>query len=191
MSTLITGNFQQQSHLRKALSALAEAGFATDHTATFFVSPQGLREKLLLEEHAQDAAADEQAGSGAVKGAAVGGFVGVAVGIATLPLLGPGAAIAAAGAGAYAGSLVGALNALQDKADDVPMTSVTETKPSALRRKTGMLVAVRAPEAAQQDHAIAILRSHGAEDIERLEGSISAGDWTDFDPAKPLALLAG
>lgn len=191
MTILITGNFQKQRPMRPVLSALKDAGFAPDQTTTFFVSPLGLREKVALEEEAQDVAANEHSGAGAVKGAAVGGFVGVAVGIATLPLLGPGAAVAAVGVGAYTGSLVGALNSLQDKADDVPITTATGIgAPDGLRRKTGILVAVLAAETAQQDRAIAILRSFGATDIERLQGSIFAGEWTDFRPEQPLTLLA-
>ena len=54
-----------------------------------------------------------------------------------------------------------------------------------------MLVAVSAPASAQQDSAIGILRAHGATDIERSDGAIVAGDWTDFNPLTPLRLVAG
>jgi hypothetical protein len=49
-----------------------------------------------------------------------------------------------------------------------------------------VLVAVCAPGSSEQGIAIRILRAHGAADIERTEGNIVAGEWTDFNPLTPL-----
>ena len=36
-----------------------------------------------------------------------------------------------------------------------------------------------------------ILRARGATDIERLEGNIVGGVWSDFDPLRPLKPVTG
>jgi hypothetical protein len=77
-----------------------------------------------------------------------------------------------------------------DSSDSEPHTAVEEFRHDAPHRKSGMLVAASAPASAQQNSAIGILRAHGATDIERSEGIIVAGDWTDFNPLTPLNLVA-
>jgi hypothetical protein len=191
MTTLITGNFQQQEKAQQAVSDLAGAGFAAAQTATFFVNPPGQHDRYPLGGDEDESPGTEHAAAGSVTGAAVGGAIGVAVGLATLPLLGPGAAVAAAGVGAYTGSLCGALGRTDDKEMPASQGGRDEPPHSALPRKSGVLVAVAAPASAQQEAAIRILRAHGATDSERTEGNIIAGTWTDFDPLTPLRPVAG
>ena len=188
MTTIITGNFEQQAEAKQAMADLANAGFTADQTSTFFVSPID-RDDLHVGGGHESPVVDG-ASVGAVSGAVLGGVVGVAVGLVTLPALGPGAAIAAAGVGAYVGSLGGALIKIEDKS--VPKTEVIrdEPSPSEPQRKAGTLVAVSAPASAQQDTAIGILRAHGATDIEHPQGTIVAGQWTDFNPLTPLELVS-
>ncbi len=54
-----------------------------------------------------------------------------------------------------------------------------------------MLIGVSTGSEAEQASAIAIavLRAQGAHDIERAEGNIAHGDWRDFDPLSPPALV--
>ena len=191
MTTIITGTFQQQDEAQRTLSELAGAGFAADRTATFFVSPPGQHDLFPIGGDEDESPGTEHAAAGSASGAAVGGAIGVAVGLATLPVLGPGAAVAAAGVGAYAGSLYGALGNTDDKNNPETQAAREARRRSKPPRKSGMLVAVSAPASAQEDAAIRILRAHGATDIERLEGSIVAGEWTDFNPLTPLRLVAG
>ena len=191
MTTIITGNFQQQDEAQRALSELAGAGFATDQTTTFFVNPPGQHDRYPIGGDQDESPGTEHAGGGSASGAAVGGAIGVAVGLATLPVLGPGAAVAGAGAGAYVGSLYGALGNTDDKNNPETHADREDLRHSRQTRKSGMLVAVSSPESAQQDTAIRILRAHGATDIDRPEGTIVAGDWTDFNPLTPLKLVAG
>ena len=195
MTTIITGNFQQQDEAQRALSALAGAGFAVDQTTTFFVNPPGQHDRYPIGGDEDESPGMEDAAGGAVSGAAVGGAIGVAVGLATLPVLsavlGPGAVVAAAGVGAYTGSLVGALGNADDKNNPETQTAQEELRRSEPPRKSGMLVAVSAPASTQQDTAIRILRAHGGADIERPEGNIVAGEWIDFNPLTPLRLVAG
>ena len=191
MTTIITGNFQQQDEAKRAVSDLAGAGFATDQTTTFFVNPPGQHDLTPVGGDEDESPGTEGAAGGSASGAAVGGAIGVAVGLATLPMLGPGAAVAAAGVGAYAGSLYGALGATDDRNNPETQAAREEFRRGSPPRKSGMLVAVTAPASARQDAAILILRAHGATDIERREGTIVAGDWTDFNPLTPLRLVAG
>lgn len=190
MTTIISGNFQQQTDAQQALSDLAGAGFMAGQTATFYVNPPGQHDLYPIGGDAAESAGLEQAGGGAAFGAGVGGAIGVAVGLATLPVLGPGAAAVAAGVGAYAGSLYGALGNMSD----TPAPKTADIHPQVARsdtpRKSGMLVAVSAAASAQQDTAIRILRACGATDIERPDGTIVAGHWTDFNPLTPLNLVA-
>jgi hypothetical protein len=190
MTILISGNFQQQDEAQRALSDLAGAGFAAAQTATFFVNPPGQHDRYPIGGDEDESPGTEAAAAGSASGAAVGGVIGVAVGLATLPVLGPGAAVAGAGVGAYAGSLYGALGNTDDKNNPETPAAREDLRRSEPPRKSGMLVAVSAPASAQQDTAIRILRAHAATDIERTEGTIVAGDWTDFNPLTPLKPVA-
>jgi hypothetical protein len=48
---------------------------------------------------------------------------------------------------------------------------------------------VRAAEFAKRVDAVNILRSAGARDIERADGTWEASRWVDFDPLKPPLLV--
>ena len=52
-------------------------------------------------------------------------------------------------------------------------------------RRAGMVVAVNASAQAPEKLAIAVLREHGARDIERAKGTWRQGKWQDFDPLSP------
>jgi hypothetical protein len=54
-----------------------------------------------------------------------------------------------------------------------------------------MLVAVSAPSPAEQESAIRIFRARAVTDIERAEGTITEGNWIDFNPLTPLTLVTG
>ena len=99
MTTIISGNFQQQAEAQSALSDLAGAGFEAGKTTTFFVNPPGQHDRYPIGGDEDESPGTEDAAAGSASGAAVGGAIGVAVGLATLPVLGPGAAVAAAARG--------------------------------------------------------------------------------------------
>ena len=182
MSTIIAGRFEQQTAAEQALLALEAAGFERGRIATFFVNPAGQHD-LHGTEHDPDASAGaHHAGTGAVAGATAGTGIGIVAGLATAPILGPVAAIAGAAIGAYVGSLAGALEQTSHPNQRArPNASAEESAP----RKSGMLVAVDAQNADEQSSAIGVLRAQGAHEIERAEGSITQGDWDDFDPLRP------
>jgi len=57
-------------------------------------------------------------------------------------------------------------------------------------RPPGVLLAVRA-KGERRDEVVAALREAGASDCEHARGKWEGGQWTDFDPAHPPALLDG
>lgn len=130
------------------------------------------------------------AATGAVAGGALGGAAGLAVSLMGLAIPGVGpilaagpiaAALAGAGAGAVAGGLIGGLTEL-----GVP-ESEAEYYAEAVRRG-GALVTVRADES-RVDEAEAIMRRHGAVDIEDRAVQWRSAGWTKFDPAsEPYSL---
>jgi hypothetical protein len=191
MSTIIAGHFRELASAEQARADLAAAGFALDQLATFFVSPAGQHDLTSIGGDEDASAGAEDAGGGAVSGAAIGGAIGVAVGLSAMAELGPAAAFAGGGVGAYVGSLFGAVGNMRGESGVVAPAGADGVVPPNPHRQSGMQVAVAAPDAAQQASAIRILRARGATDIEEPEGSIVAGDWTDFDPLSPLRRVAG
>jgi hypothetical protein len=190
MSTIIAGRFQQQDQAAQVLAALTNSGFSTDEITTFYVNPPG--------QHALHAGGGDEtaspgsreSGKGAAKGASIGGAVGLAAGIAALPVVGPAGLIAAAGVGAYTGSLGGAMESTDDEKIDEGRTHKVSDQPvETTDRKPGVLVAVRADEPDSQHNAIEVLQSHGAADIECANGTLSAGEWNDFDPLATVTLI--
>jgi hypothetical protein len=182
MSTIIAGHFQLQSAAEEAVAALGAAGFDRKDLASFYVSPAGQHDLTPVGGDEDASVGMEAASSGAVSGAAIGGAIGTAMGLAAMEEFGASAAFVAGGVGAYVGSLLGAVGNMHDK----PGTRADAARTTNLRRQSGMQVAALAPGEAEQASAVSILRSHGATDIEKPEGSIVAGDWLDFDPLSPL-----
>ena len=194
MHTILAGRFQEIEQANAAMQALRDAGFGAADMTSFFVNPRGQHDLYPVGGDADDSAQAHQAPQGLGAGSAIGGVVGAAIGVAAVPLVGPGAAVAgaavAAGVGAYAGSLIGTLNRLGEPVsaadDNANQKSAQEACPP---RKAGMLVAVAADDALLQDKALDVLRAQGAVDLERNSGRIEAGNWTDFDPLRPLHLV--
>jgi hypothetical protein len=199
MTPIIAGRFEQNDQAEAAAGALRQrGGFDTHDISIFFVNPPGQHDTFPIGGDRNASPGAKDAGGAALKGAAVGSAVGVGVGLAAAPLLGPGALLAGAAAGAYAGSLVGALDDMKDKPaptqtdeQEVGDAVVVATPPktASTARSGGVLVAVRAVEFAKRVDAVNVLRTAGARDIERADGTWEAGHWVDFDPLKPPLLV--
>ena len=197
MTPIIAGRFEQESQAKTALAALRNGGFGADDVTMFFVNPPGQHATYPIGGDRDASPGAKHAQSGALKGVAIGSAVGAGVGLAASPVLGPAAVIAGAGAGAYAGSLVGALGDMEEKPaaatpDErvvAPVATAEERADAAPVRCGGIIVAVRAGEFPKRVNAVNILRTEGAQDIERADGTWQAGQWTDFDPLKPPLLV--
>jgi hypothetical protein len=183
VETIIDGSFRQQDAADRAMSYLHDKGFPTERTAKFFVNPPGQHDLYIIGGDVDESPGTEGAPAGSAVGAVVGAAAGVAVGLAAAPVLGPGAAVAGTGAGSYVGSLYGALGNMDNKRDNADPNP--PQKQNSLR-KAGVLVAVSVKDAEQENVAIDTLRECGAVYVERTEGIVAGGDWTDFDPLKPV-----
>lgn len=177
MATIIAGRFEQQEQADALIRELRQAGVPADRFTCFFVNPPGHHDRFPLGGDRDESPGATEADSGALKGAGIGGAIGLGVGVAAAPLGGPAAVAAGAGVGAYVGSLVGALR------------EVGEHGEPARLRQSGLLVAVHTIHGDEEQWVIDLLLTAGARDIERAQGQWRAGEWTDFDPIRPPALV--
>ena len=136
-----------------------------------------------LNESEGGAASGALAGAGA--GAAVGGIAGLALAVAPLaipgigPILAAGPIIAAltgAGLGAVAGGLIGSLT-------DMGVPEAQAHYYAEAVRRGGILVTVAAESQAQVDDAVAVMKRHGAVDIEERAAQWKKQGWKGrFEP---------
>ena len=187
MPTIIAGTFQQPYHAQAAIAEILSAGFLAAQATTFVVNPPEHQDQNGLAGDTDESPGTHHAPGGATSDTVVGGAIGAGVGIATLPLLGPGAALAGGGVDANAAFLAGALASLHDSTESERNgTGEDPERNEQPRRRSGILVAVCVSDSAQQATAVRILRGEGGVDIEQAEGTISAGDWSDFNPLTPV-----
>jgi hypothetical protein len=177
MTQIVAGVFDDEQTATSAAHELRSAGFEAADLDQFSLRPPGQHQGLPT---GGDEPSDEKAAGGdrgAVKGAAIGTAVGAVAGLAATPILGPVAIAGGAAAGAYAGSLAGAVNRMGDD------------RAAAQPRPAGVMVAVNAQSAQEQDRAVTVLHGHGARMIERADGAWRDGKWMDFDPVRAPDVL--
>jgi hypothetical protein len=182
MATIIAGRFEQQSQAEDAAAQLQRAGIAPDRISTFYVTPAGQHAGFPVGGDQYQSPGAEESPQGTAAGMAAGGAVGAAIGAVTTPLTGPLGAVTGALVGAHVGSLAGSMEKMKEDG------TAADENPVPIRH-AGMMTAVSVPDAADENKAIGILRSLGAQDIERAEGTIANGDWEDFDPVAPPTLV--
>jgi hypothetical protein len=179
MATIIAGRFDEQDEVQAAVAALEQAGFASDHISAFYTNPPGRHATYPIGgDHAQSEGTDDGK-SGIKEGMGAGAAAGAAAGLAAAPVIGPVGPVVGGLVGAHLGSMIGTLSHTEEGDDTQPV------------RQSGMLVAVEAGAEEDEARAIEILRSYGAADIERAEGTISDGDWRDFNPVSTPSLIDG
>jgi hypothetical protein len=184
MTTVVTGRFGSSEAAAHAVSRLIESGFVAADTGSFAVKTLDLDPPPpATASEGAETRAGATIGSEAVAGMVGGTTVGLALGAASATFLGPPGLIAGAAIGAYAGSLVGTLAGQSEASEDDP------PPPAAAASPTDTLVAVRAPESAQQLSAIEVLRTEGAVEIKKVQGDLSNGKWLDFDPSTYAAAI--
>lgn len=169
MTTIIAGHFQTQDECQQVAEALQAAGFAADGVSTFYVNPPGQHAVIPTGGDRIASPGAQETPQGLAKGEVTGAAVGAALGAATIPLTGPVGPVLGGLVGAHVGSLY-SFSELKEKDESGPPP-----------RPAGMLVAV-AVAGDQEARAIELMRRHGAQQIERAEGTIAQGDWKDFNP---------
>ncbi|TWI70130.1 outer membrane protein with glycine zipper [Pseudoduganella lurida] len=183
MTTIIAGHFQLQQEIDGARQALLDAGFPNERISAFFVNQPGQHDAHELGGDRLLSPGAKDTPEGLAKGVATGGAVGAAIGAATAPLTGPAGPIVGGLVGAHVGSLY-SFSEMKDKGE--PEQGGENVIPP---RKSGMMIAVALPDG-DEARAVELLRGLGAHHIERAEGTITAGDWTDFDPLSLPQLVA-
>lgn len=179
MNTIIAGMFQQQPTVDEAADALLHAGFPRASIATFFVNPPGQHAAHPLGGDHLESAGAHASRKGIVKGAATG----AAVGAVATAFLGPTGALL----GAHVGGLVGSLSEMKEHGETGAQGEDADNTVPV--RASGLLLAVDIGDG-DENAAVGVLRSFGAEQIERAQGTIVNGDWVDFDPLAAVALVA-
>jgi hypothetical protein len=180
---IIAGRFPSQDEANHAIAELQRSGFAREHISAFYVNPPGQHDTFPIGgDRANSPGAKETD-----KGVATGAVTGAAAGAAAGTTLGPVGTAIGGLVGAHVGGLVGGVSQMKEKGEAGEHGEDAEN--AAPLRKSGMLVAVAADDRAHEELAIKVLRSVGADDAERAEGTIENGDWRDFDPLATPALL--
>jgi hypothetical protein len=179
MATIIAGRFDEQDEVQAAVAALEHAGFAPDHISAFYTNPPGRHATFPIGGDRAESPGTDEVKSGVKKGLGAGAAAGAAAGLAAAPVIGPVGPVVGGLVGAHLGSMVGSLSQTEEGDDTPPV------------RHSGMLVAVEVDDGPGEAQAIDVLRSHGAADLERAEGTIADGDWRDFNPVSTPNLIGG
>lgn len=177
MSTIIAAHFQLQDEIDRARRALVDAGFPEDSISSFFVNQPGQHDLTPIGGDHSESAGARETPEGVLEGAATGGVVGAALGAATIPVTGPLGPVVGGLVGAHVGSLF-SFSKMKEAGEGEQGGAGNLREP----RKPGMLIGVALGQPADEGRALDLLRRLGAHHIERAEGTIAGGDWTDFDP---------
>lgn len=185
MSTILAGHFQLQDEVQRAREELVRAGFAADKISGFFLSQPGQHNLTPLGGDQLLSAGAKETPVGVLEGEVTGGAVGAAIGAATIPLTGVLGPVVGGLVGAHVGSLYAFHKMKEHGEPEAGSDRENELEP----RPAGMLVAVAVAGADEENRALEVLRRLGAHHIERAEGTIADGDWTDFDPLSMPQLI--
>lgn len=178
MSTIVAGHFQLQAEAEHARSELMRAGFPEDRISAFFLNPPGQHDQTPIGGDHMISPGAKETPEGLVEGAATGGAVGAAIGLATSVVTGPVGPVVGGLLGAHVGSLF-SLSKMKDQGEgEEGGISANQFEP----RKAGMVLAVALDQPDEEERALDVLHRLGSHHIERAEGTIRNGDWTDFDP---------
>lgn len=182
-TTIIAGRLQQQSEVEDTVDELQRAGFARDHISAFYVNPPGQHDAYPIGGDRMESPGAHESGKGVAAGAAVGAVAGAAA----VPFLGPVGAATGALVGAHVGGMVGGMSQMKERGETGAHGD--DAQNAQPQRRSGMMVAVAVADEAQEQQAIHVLRAAGAADLERAQGTIANGDWSDFNPLAAPELI--
>jgi hypothetical protein len=175
MTRIIAGHFQLQDQVDAARQALLDAGYPAEQISSFYLNQPGQHAIHELGGDRDKSPGAKESPEGLAKGAATGGAIGAALGAATVPLTGPVGPVVGGLVGAHVGSLY-SFSHMKERGEPEE-GGENQAEP----RKPGMMIAVALPDG-DETRAVQLLRDLGANQIERAEGNITDGDWTDFNP---------
>lgn len=177
MTHIIAGRLQQQEQVQDVIDALKRVAFVESGMTSFFLNPPGQHDLLPLGGDREESPGAKESGAGGAVGIAGGGAVGAVVGLAGVSVLGFLGPVLGAAVGAHVGSLVGSVAEMKEKGE-----AESDGENRFEQRKSGMMVGVNVIDAGEEQIAVRVLRSFGANHIERSEGQIVNGEWPDFNP---------
>lgn len=184
MSTILAGHFQLQDEIQRAREELVRAGFPDERISAFYLNQPGQHNLTPIGgDHLISPGAKETT-VGVVEGEVTGGAVGAAIGAATIPVTGVLGPVVGGLVGAHVGSLY-SFHKMKEKGEHEKGDHENELEV----RPAGMLIAVACATGADEDKALELLRRLGAHHIEKAQGTIEGGDWTDFDPLSPPQMV--
>jgi hypothetical protein len=184
MSRIVAGRFERSIDADAALAALRGEGFADAEISSFAVNPPGQHAMTPIGGDVHADAGARGAGWTAVIGAALGLVVGLVVGSIASLHLGTPALFFIGALGAFVGAFAGVMSRLHH-----PRRSEGTAEHPAREMPAGRMIAVCVDRAGTEEHAVAVLRRHGARDVGRAQGQWRDGGWRDFDPRRPLAAV--
>jgi hypothetical protein len=181
MSRIIAGRFDATVDADAAIEALRREGFNREEIDSFYVAPAGQHAKNPWGGDSFAGEGARHAGRGAILGAVLGALVGFGVGW----LLGRESEWAVivilfcTGLGAYVGSFLGAMKKVRGG------RRARASVEHPVEPKAGRMIAVNVDRAGMDARALKVLRTLGARDVGRADGTWRNG-WKDFDPRQPL-----
>lgn len=178
MSTIVAGRFQLVTEAEQARRELIGAGFPESHVTAFYLSQPGQHDLTPIGGDEMVSAGAKESPVGVVQGELTGAAIGAAIGAATIPVAGPVGPIVGGLVGGHVGSLYSFSKMKEAGEHEQGSDNGSHVEP----RAAGMLVAVALDDPGQEEAALKVLRDLGSNHIERAEGTIVDGDWTDFDP---------
>jgi hypothetical protein len=186
MTTIIAGYLPLQQDIDHAREALIDDGFAAGRISSFYVNPAGQHDLYPLGGDREKSPGAKETPQSVAAGVSAGGAIGAVVGAATVPLTGPAGPIVGALVGAHVGSLysfsdlkeAGQPEGGKENADGAASGQDNQRR----QRHAGMLIAVALTGDGERERAVSLLRRLGVSDLETADGTISDGDWIDFDP---------
>lgn len=181
MARIIAGYLEQQDQVEETIDQLVGAGFAKEKISSFFNNPPGQHDLYPIGGDEDQSPGAKKSTEGVVAGMTTGGVIGAVIGAAATPLTGPLGAMTGAFVGAHIGSLAGSMASMKEQGEREEEDDAN-TLP---QRKSGMVVAVCVEDVTQENDVIHILQAQHAVQIERAEGTISDGNWIDFNPLTP------
>ncbi|MFD2365889.1 hypothetical protein [Pseudoduganella sp. GCM10020061] len=179
MSTILAGHFQLQDEIQRAREELIRAGFPDEQITAFYLSQPGQHDRTPIGGDHLISPGAKESPIGVVEGEVTGGAVGAAIGAATMPVTGILGPVVGGLVGAHVGSLY-SFHKMKDHGEPEAGDEANENEREP--RPAGMLIAVACVSSAEEDRALELLRKLGAHHIEKAQGTIEGGDWTDFDP---------
>ena len=185
MSTIVAGHFQLQDQVEQAKNELVRAGFTENRISSFYLNQPGQHDMTAIGGDRNKSPGAAETPEGVVEGAATGGAVGAALGLATSVVTGPAGPIVGGLVGAHVGSLFSLTKMKEAGEGEAGGTGENRHEP----RKAGMLVAVAIDGPDDEQRALDVLHRLGSDHIERAQGNIENGDWTDFDPLSLPVLI--